>query len=101
MSSELLIKLDAVNDPSVPPWALLLIQSFKVLITEFKELNDATKRINQVEDINAICKNTCVFLTAENKRLNDDLIKLHESVDDQEQRYRNLSLNARCRRKCK
>ena len=45
-----------------------------------------------MEDINVICKNTCDLLTAENKRLDDDLIKLHESVDDQEQRNRNLCL---------
>ena len=45
-----------------------------------------------MEDINAICKNTSDLLTAENKRLNDYLIKLHESVDVQEQRNRNLCL---------
>ena len=50
------------------------------------------KESNEFEDINSICKHTFDLLTVENKRLNDDFIKHHESVDDEEQRNRNLCL---------
>ena len=44
-----------------------------MLITEFKELNSATKRINELEDLNAICKISCDLLTAENNYLIENL----------------------------
>ena len=55
-------RLGYVNDPSIPSHVLLLIESFKVVITELKV-------------IHAISINTIDYLTIENARLNDELIK--------------------------
>ena len=90
--NDLFTKLDSVNDPSIPSWALLLFESFKVIITELKVLNDVNKRINLLEDINATSINTTDKLKTENARLNDVLTKLQDRVDDHEQRNRNLCL---------
>ena len=90
--NDLFTKLDSVNDPSIPSWALLLFESFKVIITELKVLNDVNKRINILEDINATSINTTDKLKTENARLNDVLTKLQDRVDDHEQRNRNLCL---------
>ena len=90
--NDLLIKLDSLNDPSVPPWALLLIESFKVLIGEFKSLTDVNKRVSVLEDLNATCQNTSNLLKTENERLQKELINLHDRVDDHEQRNRNYCL---------
>ena len=45
-----------------------------------------------MESISATCKNTSDHLKADNTRLNDELIKLRDRVDDQEQRNRNSCL---------
>ena len=43
--NELLEKLDSVNYPPIPPCALVLIKSFKVVTTEIKVVNAVNKRI--------------------------------------------------------
>ena len=48
--NEFFEKLDSVNDPSIPSCALLLIESFKVVITELNVLNAVNKRISVLED---------------------------------------------------
>ena len=90
--SDLLFKLGAVDDPTIPPWALLLIESFRVLITEFKGLHDISKRFSELDDISATCRNTSDLLKADNIRLNHELNELRDRVDDQEQRNRNYCL---------
>ena len=59
-------------------WALLLIRSFKALITELKDIDDVTKRISVLEDINAASKNTTYRLKIGNERHNNELIKLQD-----------------------
>ena len=90
--NELLEKLDSVKYPPIPPCALVLIESFKVVTTEIKILNAVNKRISVLEDINAISINTTDYLNIEKARLNDKLIKLQDRVDEHEQRNRNLCL---------
>ena len=93
--NELLLNLNTVNpnnDQPIPPWALLFLESFKVLIGEIKKLNDSTIRIGELEDRTAVCENTSDRLITEIKRLGDELKKLQEKVDDQEQRSRNNCL---------
>ena len=65
--NELFEKLDSVNDPSIPSCALLLVESFKVVITELKVINAVNKRISVLEDINAISINTTDYLNIENQ----------------------------------
>ena len=91
-SNELFEKLDYVNDPSIPPCALVLIESFKVVISELKVVNAVNKRISVLEEINANSINTTDYLNIENVRLNDALIKLQDRVDHCEQRNRYLCL---------
>ena len=38
-------KLNAVDDNAIPPWALLIIESMKGLLEEFKTMSDLVKRI--------------------------------------------------------
>ena len=56
--NELFEKLDSINDPSIPSYTLLLIESFKVVISQLKVLNAVKKRISDLEDMNAISINT-------------------------------------------
>ena len=83
--NELFEKQDPINGPSIPPCALLLIESFKVVIAELKVLNAVNKRISMLEDINAISIYTTDYFKIENARLNDELIKLQNRVDDHQQ----------------
>ena len=48
--NKLFEKLDSVNELSIPSCALLLIESFKVVITELKVLNAVNKRRSVLED---------------------------------------------------
>ena len=77
---------------TLPSCALLLIESFKFVITELNVLNDLNKRISVLVVINAISKNTTDYIKIENAGLNDALIKLQDRVDDHEQRNRYLWL---------
>lgn len=94
-NSNLLEELDAninANDPSVPQWALVLMNCSKVTLNEIKCLKDIALRINQLEDFNRVCENTTSRLQAENNKLNKELQVLRVQVDNHEQRSRNECL---------
>ena len=59
---------------SITPCALLLIERFKVVITEIKVLNAVNKRISVLEEINTISINITDYLKIENAGLSDELI---------------------------
>lgn len=84
--------LNNTNDPSVPLWAKLLIDSMVVVITELKCVKVLSQRIDELESFRVINENVSENLVNENKRLNDRINKLENSVDDQEQRNRNYCL---------
>ena len=65
---ELLIKIDTANDPSAPPWALVLIECFKGVITALKDNYNFNIEINELKSENIGLKNDIKEL----KRLNDD-----------------------------
>ena len=82
---QLSTNLSGVTDPSIPQWAVLLIECMKGLITEIKVLIQQTEIIAQLENANAI--NTAV--TTALKEYN---IRLEYRLDDQEQRCRSTCL---------
>ena len=48
--NDLLNKFNDVNVSEIPPWALLIIESMKVLINEFKGINNVLNRLQVLED---------------------------------------------------
>ena len=89
--NQLTTKLDTI-DQSIPPWALLLIETMKGVITELQNFNELNKRVVTLEDKNAVAETITTNLSNENSRLNDLVVKLEARIDDQEQRNRNVCL---------
>ena len=75
---QLLTKLNAIDDPLMPPWAKLLIES--------------STRVNELESFKAVNEQVTRELKTENKRLQERLDNLSDVVDDHEQRNRNNCL---------
>lgn len=88
--------LDDINsiipDSNVPTWASILINCFKGLIEHFKCVNIVVNKVEELQSINLIQKAVTDNLTAENDRLNNEILKLTVRIDDQEQRGRNNCL---------
>ena len=74
----LISKLDKVNDPSIPPWALIIVECFKGLINVFHEFTIKNDELNNLKSANA--------------SLQDEINVLKLRVDDNEQRSRNSCL---------
>ena len=74
----LLLKLNAINDPNMPQWALVLVECFKGVITILHDIKES----NHVND----------EVKAENVKLNNEIVILNEKIDDLEQRSRNSCL---------
>jgi hypothetical protein len=74
----LLSKLNNVNDPNIPPWALIIVECFKGLINVFHEFTTKNDELNN--------------LKSENATLLDEINVLKLRVDDNEQRSRNSCL---------
>ena len=89
---EYITNLNNVNDAGIPPWAILLINSMKEVLCQLKNMNETMEKVNLLEADVAICKNASKKLVVENERINKELLKLKDRVDDNEQRNRNLCL---------
>lgn len=89
---ELITKFDAVNDDTIPGWALILIKGIKELTVQLKNLNNLNERIQHLEDFKTVTENTSKRLQDDNVRLNDVITALEEKVEDHEQRSRNQCL---------
>ena len=74
----LLSKLNAINDPNMPQWAIVLMECFKGVITILQDIKDNNHSIDEVK--------------AENVKLNNEIVCLNEKIDDLEQRSRNSCL---------
>ena len=85
-------QLKGIDDPSIPDWAKLLIQSMQIILSEIKCVKDLAERVNKLEDFKAINERVTEELKSENSRLKDRLEELESAVDDQEQRSRNFCL---------
>ena len=92
MSLDSIISKLIVDDPSIPQWALSLMEAMKVVINELKVVKDLASRINELEGFKAISEAVNSHLQEENTRLNHLISKLEAKVDDQEQRSRNSCL---------
>ena len=90
--NDLLDKFNDVNVAEIPPWALLIIESVKVLINEFKGMKDVLNRLRILEDHKSISVNVTTLLQDDNKRLNETVKSLENRLDHQEQRSRNECL---------
>ena len=90
--NDLLNKFNDVNISEIPPWALLIIESMKVLINEFKGINNVLNRLQVLEDSKSISDNVTKLLQDDNTRLNGVVTSLKYRLDHQEQRSRNECL---------
>ena len=88
---QLLTKLNAIDDPLMPPWAKLLI-SLQFIITEITCVQVLSTRVNELESFKAVNEQVTPELKTENKRLQERLGNLSDVVDDHEQRNRNNCL---------
>ena len=88
----LITNLDSVHDDSIPPWALVLLQSMKGVINGLKVIDELVQRVTKLEDFKRVSETITTQLQDENKRLHDAINKLEMRVDDQEQRSRNMCL---------
>ena len=89
---KLLNSLNAIDDPLMPPWAKLLIESMQFIITEITCVKDLATRVNELESFKTVNEQVTLELQSENKRLQERLDKLSDAIDDQEQRNRNNCL---------
>ena len=89
---KLLNSLNAIDDPLMPAWAKLLIESMQFIITEITCVKDLATRVNELESFKTVNEQVTRELESENKRLQERLDKLSNAIDDQEQRNRNNCL---------
>ena len=85
-------KLNSINDNSIPAWALLLMESMKVIINELKVVKDLAASVNVLESFKAVSEKVTSNLEKENSRLLKLITNLELKVDDQEQRSGNTCL---------
>ena len=85
-------KLNSINDNSIPAWALLLMESMKVIIDELKVVKDLAARVNVLECFKAVSEKVTSNLENENSRQLKLITNLELKVDDEEQRSRNTCL---------
>ena len=50
----LIDNLDSVNDNSIPPWALILLQCMKGVINGYKVIDDLVQRVIILEDFKTV-----------------------------------------------
>ena len=74
----LLSNLNAINDPNMPQWAIVLMECFKGVITILQDIKGNNDLIDEVK--------------AENVKLNNEIVSLTDKIDDLEQRSRNSCL---------
>lgn len=79
-------------DQTIPPWAILIVNSMKEILCQLKNTNEMISKVNNLEANVEINKNVSERLVVENQRLKNELLKLRSRVDDNEQRNRNLCL---------
>ena len=83
---QLSTNLNAIDNPLMPPWAKLLIESMQFIITEITCVKVLSSRVNEFESFKAVNEQVTRELKTENKRLQERLDNLSDVVDDHEQR---------------
>ena len=51
------VKLNDVNNASIPPWALLIMESMKAVICELQVVKVLASKINELESFKAVSEN--------------------------------------------
>ena len=82
--------IDGLDKTSVPPWALVMMNSLKGLFEVLKGYDALEKRIEQLESFKEISENTTSFLVTDS--LLEKVKMLEQKIDDHEQRSRNQCL---------
>ena len=75
---DLLIKIDSINDPSMPQWGVIMMECFKNIITILNDIKNNTTEV--------------IAIKAENIELKYEINRLSVKLDDVEQRSRNSCL---------
>ena len=89
-SDDISEKLNSINDNSILAWALLLMESMKVII--IKVVKDLAARVNVLDSFKAVSEIVTSNLENENSILLKLITNLELKVDDEEQRSRNTCL---------
>ena len=74
---DIIKKLESVEvDSNAPPWAILLIDSTKAILSQLNNLNGLVGKINKLESEAEISKNVSNQLSSDNQRLRNELNNL-------------------------
>ena len=92
--SSLIAKLKSLNDPTIPSWALLLIECVCSVLTDSKDAKSLANRLTELENFKAVSEGVTENLKVENDYLRGKLEYLERRVDNDEQRSRNQCLNS-------
>ena len=85
------LKLNSITE-EIPPWARLLMECMKTVITEIKVVKYLAVRVNALESLVEVNKTVSSNLKNENERLMNLITNMEIKLDDQEQRSRNMCL---------
>ena len=84
---------ELINNPDkIPNWAQTLLECFSDLVTEYKNFNTLSQRVDCLESEKSVQATVNTKLHEENDRLWKEINKIKCRVDDNEQRSRNQCL---------
>ena len=89
---DLINKINNFDDPTIPQWAKILIQSMHLVLHEFKVVKSLASKIKVLEDCKSVHENVTTRLQEDNLQLHNKIKSLEERIDDGEQRSRNQCL---------
>lgn len=83
---------NAINDESIPSWAVIIISCSKEILNQLKEFRSLNHDVEELKSAIEITKNVSDRLIDDNERMRNELNELRLRVDDNEQRNRNFCL---------
>ena len=92
MMDQLLSNIGNLNDTSIPPWTLILIEGMKILVTELKVVNELVSKVDDLENYKEDDETLKQDILNEDKRLYERIDELELQIDDNEQRNHNYCL---------
>ena len=88
----LIENLDNVDQTDIPPWASVIIQSMKGILTLLNSFQTLSNKIEELDSIARVSENASELLRSDLEAANAKISELENKLDDQEQRSRNQCL---------
>lgn len=79
-------------DSGIPPWASIIIDSTKAILSQLININGLLEKVNNLESEVSLSKTVSDRLFTDNKKLRNEQNELSSRVDNNEQRNRNMCL---------